>query len=645
MMKSTRLAAGPVFPAAASLLFLALSSMPAATLLAAPPNEVEVDASEAPRRIFHSRVVLSVTPGDLTLAYPKWLPGEHGPTGPIVDLVGLKLTASGQTIRWRRDEVEMFLFHCTIPAGVDRLEARFDVLTPIAAEGFSSGASASPQLATLNWNQLVLYPSKTPARDLVYRAALRLPSGWKFGTSLATAKDEGARVEFLPESLETLVDSPVLMGAHLRDISIGSDARPHKIVVAADSEAALAMVPAQKEAYDRLVAESGALFGARHYQHYAFLLALSDSIAHFGLEHHQSSDDRLGERSLIDEDLRKIHATLLPHEFVHSWNGKYRRPADLATADFEQPMHTELLWVYEGLTQYLGNLLAVRSGLSTPGQYRENLARVALWAGTQKGREWRSLEDTSIAAQILYGAPEHWEASRRGVDFYDEGLLLWLDADTLIRETTGGKRSLDDFCRAFYGGESGSPKVVTYTLDEVVTTLNGVAPYDWRKFFEERVFRTAPKPPLDGVVRGGWKLGESDTRGELQKAREDDADVFDFTGSLGLIVKNKGEIVDVIPGGPAERAGMTPGMTLLAVNSKKFNHHWLRDALGESKGAAAPLELLARSGEFFRVYPVDYHGGERYPILARDETKPDLLAKILAPRTGVAKGAAAKPKP
>jgi predicted metalloprotease with PDZ domain len=531
----------------------------------------------------------------------------------------------------------MYALNCDVPAGASTIQIALDFVGPAAKEGFSSAASATAQLAVLNWNQLLLYPKGKSIQELHCRTHLTLPAGWKLGTALPIVKQAGTRTSFAPVSLETLVDSPVLCGLHLREIPIGPDKDPHHfIVVACDSEAGLEMSPELKAHHDRLVVEAGALFGARHYPAYHFLLTLSDQVAHFGLEHHQCSDDRTPERMLIDDDLRKSYATLLPHEFTHSWNGKYRRPADMVTTDFQEPMRTRLLWVYEGLTQYLGVTLAVRSGLWTPQDYHDKLALIAEWAHNQRGRSWRPLEDTTVAAQLLYAARSDWASWRRSVDFYDEGVLLWLEVDTLIRQQTKGKRSLDDFCRRFYGGESGRVMVKPYTFDDIVTNLNAVAPYDWKELLIRRLTATAEQAPLQGIERGGWRLTYADTPSELQKVYEKEpyekaGQIIDLTSSIGITIKDDGSIIDIIAGKPADEAGIGPGMKLVAVNSRHYSLQLLRTALAATKKGTNPVELLLENGDFFRTYKLDYKGGEKYPHLERDAAKADLLADIIKP--------------
>jgi predicted metalloprotease with PDZ domain len=599
---------------------------------AAGPIAVSVDATEAPRRILHARLTFPASPGPLTLLYPQWIPGEHAPSGPVTDLAGLRFRAGEREIPWSRQPDEMYAFRLEVPQGVASIEAALDFLLPDAQRGFSEGASATPELALICWNQVVLYPKGAKAAGITYRASLTLPPGWKHATALPETRAEGQRVEFGPVSLETLVDSPVLAGAHFRtvDLAPGGAVR-QTLEIAADSEAALQMSDAQTAAYRRLVAEAQALFGARHYDHYSFLYTLSDHVAHFGLEHHQSSDDRVDERTLLDDDLRLINASLLPHEFVHSWNGKYRRPADIATPDYQEPMKTGLLWVYEGLTHYLGRILTARSGLWTPDQFRDYLALSAAHLDHEAGRKWRPLADTAVAAQLLYGAREGWANLRRGTDFYEEGVLIWLEADTVIRERSGGTKSLDDFCRLFHGAPDSSPRVVPYTEAQVYETLNRVVSYDWRGFFDTRVRAVQEHAPLGGIAAGGWRLVFTGEIPPYLAAWEKARKTVDLQHSIGLVLERGGRIRDVVPDLPAARAGLAPGMKIVAVDGRRYGGRVLRAALRAAKGGTAPVSILAENDGVFATYAVDAREGERYPHLERDPARPDLLTAIIAP--------------
>jgi len=596
----------------------------------APPIRLAVDATQAPQKILHARMQIPAQPGPLTLVYPKWIPGEHMPDGPIIQVAGLKFSGGGKTIAWRRDLVDMFAFHLTIPPGVTTVDAELDFLLSAPAQGYSSGASATASLNVLSWNQVLLYPAGSKANEVMFLPSLRLPAGWKYGTALPGGKQAGDTIEFAEVPLNTLVDSPVITGKYLRAIQLTPDQNPsHEMDIAADSAAALAMPPDMEMEFRRLVAETGALFGSRHYRDYHFLVTLSDDTAHFGLEHHESSDDRTYERSLIDDTERVYFAGLLPHEMTHSWNGKYRRPADLATPDYQQPMKDDLLWVYEGLTEYLGDVLTARSGLLTAAQARENTARLAAEFANEPGRAWRPLQDTADSAPFLYEAKEGWENWRRDVDFYDEGELLWLDIDSMIRRMTNDQKSLNDFCKAFYGGPGGEPAVKTYTFEDVVAALNDLAPYDWAGFLRARLDMTSPDTPTEAVENSGWKLVYNDIPNLIEENRGAMKREAYFSYSIGMTVDDDGIVVDVMHGGPAYNAEIGPEMKIAAVAGQQYTSEALREAIVAAQSATSPIQLLVANGAQFQTLSVDYHGGLRYPHLERDASRTDYLSEIL----------------
>ena len=474
-----------------------------------------------------------------------------------------------------------------------------------------------------------------------FAPSIQLPAGWKFGTALILsnlidghdAKNPDMK-RFKPVSLTTLVDSPVIAGEHYRkvELSKAGDTPVHVIDMVSDSEAGLAITPAAETAYRKLVAETGALFGARHYGEYHFLLTLSDEAGHHGVEHHQSSDNSVGERTLTDSSSHMLDASLLPHEFTHSWNGKYRRPAGLATRNYQDPMVGDLLWVYEGLTEYLGNVLTARTGLWTPEQYREALAGTAEELDHRTGRTWRPLEDTGRSVQILRLQGPEWSNWRRGLDYYPEGELIWLEVDATIRQQTHGQKSLNDFCRLFHGGESGPPKVVPYTFDDVVRGLNQVTPYDWSGLLNERVHSTSAHAPLGGIERGGWRLVYNDKPNEFVQTAEGLGGFVDASYSLGFVVSKDGEMRDVIYGSPAYVAGIGPEMKLVAINGRAWSKAVLLDALRDSKTSSQSIELLVENAKFFKTYSIPYHDGIRNPHLERSDA-PDVLAGILEPLT------------
>jgi predicted metalloprotease with PDZ domain len=617
----------------ALLSFVFMAGIPGLT--AQSPITLQVDATQAPQDIIHTRMAIPVSPGPLTLYYPKWIPGEHAPDGPIVNVTGLKFTANGKPIPWRRDLVDMFAFHLDIPQGVSVLDARFDYVEPVETSGFTAGASATDKLVVISWNQNLLYPAGHAAQNITFKASLKLPDGWKFGTALPVASEGNGEIHFKSVSLNRLVDSPVSAGQYYRVVNVTPPGEPihHEIDIAADSEAALDMSAELQQDYTNLVAETGKLFAARHYRDYHFLLTLSNHVAHFGLEHHESDDSRVQEFSLVDPRLRLNMATLLPHEFVHSWNGKFRRPKDLSPPYYDQPMKTDMLWVYEGLTEYLGELLAERSGLWTPDQYRQNLALVAARYGPGRpGRTWRPLLDTGAAAQILYGAPGEWTNWRRGVDFYDEDVLVWLEVNSMIHRQTHGKKSLDDFCRLFYGGPNEGPQLKPYTFQDLVEALNRVAPYDWAGYFHKRLDATSQEAPLAGIEDSGWKVIYTSVEPAPLQNSEAVHNSIDESNSIGLLLNNDGRVTDSIVTMPAYKAGISPGMKVMAVNGRQFTPQVLRMALKASVNSTEPLRLLVLSDGYYKTCTMDYHGGEKFPRLVREAGRTDLLDNLLKPR-------------
>src|SRR5580693_5551987 len=538
----------------------------------APTIVLSVDASEAPRKMFHAQLRIPAKPGTLALYYPKWIPGEHGPTGPITDLTGLKFTASGKTLAWRRDLLDGFTFRVEVPPGESEVVANLDYASAASDEpGYSSSVSATEKLYILSWNTLLLYPAGYGSDQLTYSASLRLPAGWKFGTSLHVSNQNGNDIHFAPVSLTMLVDGPVLTGEYMKVVPLtaANENPPAELDVAADSAAALDAPEEVWEHYRNLVKQAGILFGAWHYTDYHFLFTLSDHVAHFGLEHHESDDSRVEERSLIEEDGRRLSAGLLPHEYVHSWNGKYRRPADLATPDYEQPMQTDLLWVYEGLTSYLGDMLSARSGERTPELARDALAQIAADLDHRSGRVWRNLQDTADGVPTMQDAPRGWEDYRRGLDYYDEDVLNWLWADVIIRQQTKSAKSLDDFCKVFNGAPSGPPMVKPYTFDDVVNALNQIAPYDWRAFWTERLTNHGPGAPLTGIEAAGWKLVYDEAQSDLD--RSDEGKSIDAHYSVGLFLESDGGVKDTVENMPGALSGIGPGMKIIAVNGRKFS--------------------------------------------------------------------------
>lgn len=590
---------------------------------------LKVDATDAPRNILHSTLAIPVSPGPVTLVYPKWIPGNHRPTGPIQNLVGLHIRAGGKDLDWQRDLVDMYAFSLTVPDGVTELEVSFDTVT---WNGKSSASSS--HVMDLNWNQVIMYPSTGSIGSVAITPSIRLPEGWKFGTSLEPAQQSGSSVTFRQVAMGELVDSPLIAGAHYRQVQLNKtgDPLPNVLDMVAETDAALQISDKDLANFKKLVEEARSLFGARHYERYHFLLTLSNETAHHGLEHHQSSDNGSAEEFFSDPHWHNLDADLLPHEFVHSWNGKYRRPRGLITADYQQPMKGDLLWVYEGLTDYLGDILSARTSLRTPEQWRENAALTAAMLDHRAGRSWRPLQDTATSVQISFNASAQWGDWRRGADYYPEGFLIWLEVDTMIRQQTNGRKSLNDFCKAFLGGPADSlPMVLPYQFDDVVKALNDIAPYDWAKMLRERLDAKAVHAPLGGIENGGWKLVYTDQENVTMSAREKTGDNLDLTFSLGLYLAKDGSVIDVIHGSPAYKAGVGPGMKVIGVNGRKYSKDNIRAALHAGITDQKPLALLVENADFYTTYSVDYHGGEKFPHLVRVDGKPDLLGEIIKP--------------
>jgi predicted metalloprotease with PDZ domain len=596
---------------------------------------VEVDAREAPRGIERAHLSIPVHPGPLTLLYPKWPPGDHTPSGPIASLSGLRFVAAGKTLAWQRDALDMYAIHVDVPAHATMLEVDLEVAAASELSGLSAVRTSTPALALILWNRLVLYPGGVSIADIDYSASLTVPAGWQFATALQPRQAAADRIAFAPESLTTLVDSTVLIARKVRTIELGGQP-PVFLHLAADIEAALDM-PAQMTAHYRaLVAEAQALFGGSHYRGYHFLWTLTDHIAHDGIEHHESSDNRSPERAVIDDDIRRSEATLLAHEYAHSWNGKFRRPIGLATRDLNEPIRTQTLWVYEGLTEYLQELLAVRSGLLTPEEFKEDWAIIAADMQTHRGREWRSLRDVTTSAQLEYDQSKDWTARTRDTDFYRESALLWLEADVIIRQKSGGRRSLDDFCRAFLGGISTAPQVKPYDENNVFAALDAIQPYDWRGFWHERLERLRSGAPLEGLEASGWHVTFGNGPSSMQKGYDARERRTDLRYSLGFLVADDGAVIsDVVPGSPADVAGVAPGSTLVALDGRKWSKDLLHDTFRQPRTNGERTTLLLERDDVFRSFELAYEGGERYPQLQRTVPISDLLTEIARPRVTV----------
>src|SRR6202521_2839620 len=593
---------------------------------------LSVDASDLERRIVHVHETLSGVGADTVLLYPKWLPGTHAPEGTIDRLAGIRITANGAPVSWSRDPVDVFAFHVHPGSGVRSIDVDFDYLSPTSRK--VGAIEISRDILLLEWNELVLYPAGYFARQIPVEASLTLPVDWKLASALETVTASGKETKFKRVSLETFIDSPVYAGRYTARLDLDPDgAAPVHLNLFADRPELLVVNPEQLEAHRNLVQQAYKVFGSHHYAHYDFLYSLSDQVQQNGLEHHQSSEDGSDPDAFTEWKKTAAGRDLLAHEFTHSWNGKFRRPADLWTPNYNVPMQDSLLWVYEGQTQYWGQVLTARSGLWTQQQALDQLALTAAYYDVQAGRRWRALQDTTNDEIINPRRPMSWPNWQRFEDYYEESQLIWLDADTLIRERSQGKRSLDDFARTFFGIDDGSFTTVAYTFDDVVKALNTVEAYDWAAFLRARLDSIGKPAPLDGLRRGGYKLVFSDTPSELQKEHEDHSKHVNLLFSIGVELDDKdGTVLEVLWDSAAFKAKVTENSVILAINGAAYTVDVLKDAIRSAKTTKLPIELIVKSGDRFRVLNLDYHDGLRYPHLEREPAARALLDDILAAR-------------
>ena len=598
------------------------------------PGEIRlaVNATDIEQRIVHVHETLSGIGTDTVLLYPKWLPGTHAPEGPVDRLAGIKMAANGAPVSWTRDPVDVYAFHVHPSAAVKSLDIDFDYLSPTSPK--VGAIEITRDILLLEWNSLILYPAGYFTRQIPVQASVALPAAWKFGSALEIAGASGGQTQFKRASLETLIDSPVYAGRYAARFDLDpSGAVPVHLDLFADRPELLAITPEQLQAHRSLVQQAYKLYGSHHYLHYDFLYSLSDQIQQNGLEHHQSSEDGSVPEALTEWDKTAYDRDLLAHEFTHSWNGKFRRPADLWTANYNVPMQGSLLWVYEGQTQYWGQVLTARAGLWTQQQALDELALTAAYYGVQSGRRWRALQDTTNDEIINPRRPMSWPNWQRFEDYYSESQLIWLDADTLIRERSQGKRSLDDFARTFFGIDDGSFTTVTYTFEDVVKALNAVEPYDWAKFLRERLDAIGKPAPFDGLRRGGYKLVFTDTPSGLLKAHDEQSKRVNLLFCIGVELDDKdGSVLSVLWDSAAFKAKLTEGSVIMAINGAAYNADLLKDAIRSAKTTQQPIELIVKNGDRFRVLNLDYHDGLRYPHLERDPSTPARLDDILAAR-------------
>lgn len=592
---------------------------------------MQVDASDTAQGIFRVHESMPVQAGALTLLYPQWIPGDHSPTGPIAMLAGLKLSANGQPLMWKRDKYNVYAFHVDVPAGVSSIDVDFQYLSE-RGDGFE----ITDRMMAMEWSKVSLYPAGYFTRGITFAPSLKLAHGWQLGTALETASTSGDTITFKPVTFNNLVDSPVYAGQYFRRVDLGSaGGAPVHLDVVADDPKDLEMTPEQLKVHRALVTQATTVFGSHHYDHYDFLFSLSDELGGNGTEHHQSSEDGLGADYFTAWDENAPERDLLAHEYAHSWNGKFRRPADLWTPNFNVPMGDSLLWVYEGQTQYWGYVLTARSGIWSQQQFRDALAMTAAnYQRNRPGFQWRTLEDTTNDATAARRSALPYRSWQMSEDYYSGGQMMWMQVDSKLRALTHDRKSLDDFAHAFFGVDNGSYVTKTYTFDDVVAALNGVAPYDWAAFLHARV--SSLNPPLDGIAGTGWKLVFTDKESDFEKLYntrpEPSRHLYNFAWSIGLTMANKGLVNDVNWNGPAFKAGVSTGSTLIAVNGKDYSTDVLKAAITAAKTSREPIHLLFKYQGSYRDIAVDYHGGLQYPHLVRVEGTPDYLSEVGAAR-------------
>lgn len=632
-MKVSRLASAMLVSALGLSSFAAIADVPAPQDVPFEGTlKINVDATDIARRVFRVHEVIPAQAGALTLLYPQWLPGNHSPTGPIDKFAGLKVTANGKTLPWTRDPLNVYAFHVDVPQGASSVEVEFQFLSP--QDSRQGRVVMTPEMLNLQWNAVSMYPAGYYASRIKAETSVQFPTGWQFGSALEVATRDGDTVHFKPIDYDDLVDSPIYAGKYFKRVDLDPGAKtPVFLNIVADDAKYLEIKPEQLKLHQNLVQQMYKLYGAHHYDHYDFLLSLSDKMSGNGLEHHRSSENGVSPGYFTEWEKGALGRDLLPHEFNHSWDGKYRRGADLATPSFNVPMQDSLLWVYEGQTQFWGNVMAARSGLVKPEDARDMLAFVA--ASYDKGRpglqQWRNIQDTTNDPIIAMRRPLPYRNYQMSEDYYSGGQMIWLDVEGKLRELSGNKRTIDDFAKAFFGMENGKWDVNPYTFDDVVKTLNGIQPYDWASYLRERL--DGHGPLIGGIAASGWKLVYNDKASDALKAVEMRRGFTDLVYSLGLSVAKGGDISDVLWDGPAFKAGLSPSMKIVAVNGKEFSGEAIKDAVtAAAKDKSKPIELLLKNFDEYKTVRIDYHDGLKYPHLERDASKPDRLAELLKAR-------------
>jgi predicted metalloprotease with PDZ domain len=591
--------------------------------------QLTVDATDTWRRVFrvHEHIPVAKA-GDFVLLYPKWLPGHHNPSGQINKVAGLTVTANGRRLTWRRDTLDVYAFHIPVPAGAGAIDVDFQYVSPTAED--QGRVVMTPDMASIQWVANSLYPAGYYVRDIPIQATVKVPEGWHVATALRPESGAGtATITYPTTRYDILMDSPLIAGAHYRRIELSPDVAIDAI---ADTEKELEASDELVQLHRNLVDQAVKLFGAQHYDHYDFLFTISDTLGGSGLEHHRSSEDGVKPGYFTDFKNAQSDRNLLPHEYTHSWDGKYRRGRDLWTPDYRVPMEGSLLWVYEGQTQFWGYVLDARSGLMSKQETLDAIAAIAATYDATPGRQWRPLIDTTNDPTIAQRAPQPWRSWQRSEDYYNEGLLIWIDVDRILREQSGGKWSLNDFARAFFGVNDRDYGELTYTFDDVVATLNRVQPYDWRGYLTRRLDAYTERAPLEGIEQGGYRLVYTDKPTDWFKAGEKKRKMVDLSYSGGFTLASKdGKVTGVIWDSPAFNAGLAVGAQIVGINGRTFDPDRMRDAIAAAKDQREPVHLLVESGDTVRAVDLDWHQGLRYPRLEPTGGGRGTLDALLAP--------------
>ncbi len=591
---------------------------------------LNVDATDTEQGIF--RVTQSIpvaVAGPMTLNFPKWLPGNHAARGQIEKLAGLVIRAGGKALVWKRDPVDVYAFHIDVPDGARQVDIAFKFLS--ATEDDQGRVVVSPEIINLQWQSVSLYPAGWATRQIHVSASVTLPTGWRAATALRAQPGSlaGARMTYATVDYETLVDSPVFAGKYFRAEPLGQNVT---LNIVADEAKYLAATPAQIETHKRLVDQAVKLFGSRPFDHYDLLLGLTDRIGSIGLEHHRSSENVANPEYFTEWATGPGRRNLLAHEFSHSWVGKYRRPAGQMVADFATPLVNDLLWVYEGQDQFWGYVLGARSGLFTKVETLDALAAIAASLDIRRAREWRDLTDTTYDTIIAARRPKGWVSYQRSEDYYNEGLLIWLETDAMLRSQTGGAKGMDDFARAFFGGPEGDFRAKGFTFDEVAATLNKLSPYDWAGFLARRTAEKASGAPLGGITQGGYRLIYTEDPTPFFKDKEKRAAEQDLSFSIGFTIGKGGKINTVIWDSPAFNAGLTSAAEIIAVNGRVYSDDVITDAITAAKGGSDPIRLIVKSGNRVREIPIAWNGGLRYPRLEKIGLADTSLDQLLRAR-------------